>query len=55
MISVFGGAIPSVDSQTLNTQERVGCLIEPLYMKMSALWATFGKQNWRYGMNHKFG
>ena len=55
MISVFGEVISSVDSQTLNTQERVGCLIEPLYVKTSALWATFGKQNWRYGMNHKLG
>eukprot|EP00171_Calliarthron_tuberculosum_P000840 IDg840t1 len=30
MISVFGGVIPSDDSQTLNTQERDGCFVEPL-------------------------
>ena len=54
MISAFGGAIPSGDSQTLNAQERDGCLGRTSqYVKTLVLWATFGKQNWRYGMNRK--
>ena len=55
MISVFlGEFIPSDDSQTLNAHGCC-CFGERLSGKTSVPWANFGKQNWRYGMNHKCG
>ena len=55
MISAFGDATSSGDSQTLNAQEVVVAWVNHDDPKTSALWATFGKQNWRYGMNRKRG
>ncbi|KAH0462935.1 hypothetical protein IEQ34_007517 [Dendrobium chrysotoxum] len=33
----------------------LGCLDEPCHRIEGSMWAIFGKQNWKYGMNRKLG
>ena len=50
MIKGFGGAPPSTNSQTLNVQD---LFITLMHAPPNGVpkWASFGKQNWRWGMN----